>query len=203
MQRSEVVTFFVKALAVYVIWYFLYDLWILPDGRVDLWLSEHIVALGGTMLTAMGFEVFAEGRLIGLAVSNMLEIIDGCNGIEVIGLFVGFVVAYPGRNLNRVLFVPIGIFVLYLTNIIRILVLAITQVHAPGIFDITHDYSTTAIFYLVVFGMWVVWVNYGERRFFGGPDDASNGGTLVGGPDTAGSDADGTKPGNAGEPALS
>ena len=27
MQRSEVVTFFVKALAVYVIWYFLYDLW--------------------------------------------------------------------------------------------------------------------------------------------------------------------------------
>ena len=172
------------------------------DGRVDLWLSEHIVALGGTMLTAMGFEVFAEGRLIGLARLEHAGIIDGCNGIEVIGLFVGFVVAYPGRNLNRVLFLcPSVFFVLYLTNIIRILVLAITQVHAPGNFDITHDYSTTAIFYLVVFGYVGGWVNYGERRFFGGPDDASNGGTLVGGPDTAGSDADGTKPGNAGEPA--
>jgi len=167
MQRSQVISFFLKALGIYVAWYVIYDLWMLPDGTVDLWLSEHIVSLGGGLLAALGFDVFAEGRIIGLAGTNMLEIVDGCNGIEVIGLFIGFVVAYSGLTRNRLLFIPLGILVLYLTNVVRIIVLAITQLHAPSIFHITHDYSTTAIFYLVVFGMWVLWVNFGDRPFWG------------------------------------
>jgi exosortase family protein XrtF len=174
MQKSQLVLFFAKALGVYVLWYILYDLWILPDGRVDLWLSEHIVSLGGSMLAGLGFDVYAQGRIIGLAGTNMLEIIDGCNGIEVIGLFAGFVLAYPGRSLNRLIFIPAGILVLYLTNVVRILVLAITQLHAPGIFTITHDYSTTAIFYVVVFLMWVVWVNFGSRSWSGSNSDKSD-----------------------------
>jgi exosortase/archaeosortase family protein len=172
MQKSQLVLFFAKALGVYVLWYILYDLWILPDGRVDLWLSEHIVSLGGSMLAGLGFDVYAQGRIIGLAGTNMLEIIDGCNGIEVIGLFAGFVLAYPGRSLNRLIFIPAGILVLYLTNVVRILVLAITQLHAPGIFT-THD-STTAIFYVVVFLMWVVWVNFGSRSWSGSNSDKSD-----------------------------
>lgn len=167
MQRSEVIIFFAKALSIYIVWFLIYDLWMLPDGRVDLWLSEHIVRVSGGILSILGFDVYASGRIIGLVGTNMLEIIDGCNGIEVIGLFIGFVVAYPGITLNRLVFVPIGIFLLYLTNIIRIVVLSIVQLHAPGIFTVTHDYSTTAIFYLVVFAMWVVWVNYGSKTFFG------------------------------------
>lgn len=167
MQRSEVIMFFAKALSIYIVWYLIYDLWMLPDGRVDLWLSEHIVRVSGGILSVLGFDVFASGRIIGLVGTNMLEIIDGCNGIEVIGLFIGFVVAYPGIMQNRVVFIPIGIFVLYLTNVLRIVVLSIVQLHAPSIFTVTHDYSTTAIFYLVVFGMWVVWVNYGSKPFWG------------------------------------
>ena len=186
MQRSEVVIFFVKALLIYVVWYLLYDLWILPDGSLDLWLSEHIVSVGGSILYALGFEVYAGGRIIGLAGTNMLEIIDGCNGIEVIGLFIGFVVAYPGLTKNRLVFIPLGIFVLYLTNVIRILVLAVIQKHIPSIFDITHDYSTTAIFYLVVFLMWVVWVNFGAKHFWGKTDELSAGATSD---DDASSDA--------------
>jgi exosortase family protein XrtF len=166
MQRSEVIIFFAKALSIYIVWYLLYDLWMLPDGRVDLWLSEHIVRVSGGFLSILGFDVYASGRIIGLVGTNMLEIIDGCNGIEVIGLFIGFVVAYPGITVNRFLFVPIGILLLYITNIVRIVVLSIVQLHAPGIFTVTHDYSTTAIFYLVVFALWVVWVNYGSNTFF-------------------------------------
>jgi hypothetical protein len=32
----------------------------------------------------------------------------------------------------------------------------------PAMFDITHDYSTTAIFYLVIFVLWMVWANLGD-----------------------------------------
>jgi exosortase family protein XrtF len=167
MQRSEVVVFFAKALAIYVVWYLVYDLWMLPDGRVDAWLSEHIVRVSGALLSGMGFDVVASGRIVGLVGANMLEIVNGCNGIEVLGLFVGFVVAYPGRTENRYWFIPLGILVLYVTNVVRIVVLAITQLHVPAIFDVTHDYSTTAIFYAVVFVMWVFWVNYGARNFRG------------------------------------
>ena len=194
MQRSEVVQFFVKALGIYILWYFVYDLWMLPDGRVDAWLSEHIVVVSAGLLSGMGFDAYASGRIVGLLGANMLEIVNGCNGIEVLGLFVGFVVAYPGRTVNRVLFVPIGMLVLYVTNVVRIVVLAITQLHAPGIFDITHDYSTTAIFYAVVFVMWVVWVNFGARDFLGGRGE---GGQGVGASDVGSSNAGGAVLGGA------
>lgn len=56
----------------------------------------------------------------------------------------------------------LGIGVIYLVNILRILVLTITQAYYPQFFDFTHDYSTTAIFYLFIFLLWVVWVNFSD-----------------------------------------
>ncbi|MDZ7681673.1 MAG: archaeosortase/exosortase family protein [Fodinibius sp.] len=102
------------------------------------------------------------GRLIGINESAGIYLADGCSGIAAIGLFVGFVVAYPGEWIPRIAFIAIGIGIIYLVNILRILVLAITQVKWPGMFDITHDYSTTAIFYLVIFVLWMVWANLGD-----------------------------------------
>ena len=160
------------------------------------------------MLTAMGFEVFAEGRLIGLAGSNMLEIIDGCKTASRSSgcLWVSW---WPirGRNLNRVLFVPIGIFVLYLTNIIP----HSGAGHHPGacagaFSDITQRLLHHGHFLSGgvrdVGGLGEL---RGERTIFRRSwTIASNGGTLAGGPDERlVRIADGTIPGNAGEPALS
>ncbi|TVQ75470.1 MAG: hypothetical protein EA363_00510, partial [Balneolaceae bacterium] len=175
-KNREIMLFILKALGVYVVWYALYHLWLLPDGRLDEYISRNIVSVTATLLQVIGYEVFAFDRIVGIARANGLEIIDGCNGIETIGLFIGFVLAYPGNTIKRWLFIPTGILIIYLVNVARIFVLAIIQYHWYSGFQMIHDYTFNLIFYLVVFAMWVVW--------------ALKGNGSAKGADTAGTDAE-------------
>jgi len=161
-KENPLVTFAVKALAIYLIWYVAYELVILPDGRVDRWLSLNIISVSGGVLDLLGYDVYTAGRIIGIGESAGIMLVNGCNGLEAIGLFLGFVIAYPGDNVKRAIYIAIGMMVIYLVNVLRIVVLAITQVFWAEFFDFTHDYSTTAIFYMVIFVLWMIWANLGE-----------------------------------------
>ena len=39
-RYGPVLRFLAKAVAVYGVWYVLYDLWLLPDGRLDAYVSQ-------------------------------------------------------------------------------------------------------------------------------------------------------------------
>lgn len=160
--KSDVAKFLIKVVGIYLLWYLVYELWLLPDGRLDEWLTTNIVAVSAGLLDLMGYDLYATGRLIGIEDAAGVYLVDGCSGISAIGLFVGFVIAYPGAWVPRIAFIFIGIGIIYLVNIIRIIILVITQVQAPDMFAVTHDYSTTAIFYLVIFLLWIVWANLGD-----------------------------------------
>ena len=56
----------------------------------------------------------------------------------------------------------LGIAIIYLVNILRIATLMLMQEWAPQFFNFTHDYSTTTIFYLVIFLLWMLWVRIAE-----------------------------------------
>lgn len=159
--KSNVALFLYKAVGIYIIWYLLYDLWLLPDGRLDRWLVYNIVDVSASALQTFGYEVYWSGRLIGLYQTPGVILINGCSGISAIGLFVGFVIAYPGRWIPRICFIVVGIGAIYLVNILRTIVLIITQKYQPAFFDFTHDYSTTTIFYLLIFVLFMIWVNLG------------------------------------------
>lgn len=161
--KSEVGLFLLKVAGIYLLWYLLYELWLLPEGTLDQWVTTNIVSVSAGMLELLGYDFYAVGRLIGIGESPGIYLVDGCSGISAIGLFVGFVIAYPGAWIPRAAFIFIGIGVIYLVNIIRIIVLAITQIRAPDMFTVTHDYSTTAIFYVVIFVLWMVWANFGDN----------------------------------------
>lgn len=161
---SEPVKFVLKVVVIYIVWYLVYDLWLLPDGTLDEWVATNIVENAAGILTALGYDIYTAGRLIGLGEAPGVLLVDGCTGISAIGLFIGFIIAYPGRWLPRICYIFIGIGVIYLVNIIRVTVLTVTQVQWPELFAFTHDYSTTAIFYLVIFALWMIWANLGDQK---------------------------------------
>ncbi|MFH5831236.1 exosortase X [Halalkalibaculum sp. DA3122] len=161
---SEPVKFILKVLAIYIVWYLVYEMWLLPDGTLDHWIAVNIVDTTAGILTLFSYDVFTAGRLIGLDTAPGILLVDGCTGISAIGLFIGFIIAYPGKWIPRLSFIIIGIGIIYLVNIIRIAALAITQVQWPEFFDFTHDYSTTAIFYMVIFVLWILWANLGDSN---------------------------------------
>ena len=162
LQPSPIRTFTLKALGIFVLWYVLYELWLLPDGRLDHWVALRVIDGAAFVTKLMGFEVWMQGRVVTIAGNNGIEMVDGCTGISAIGLFLGFIWAYPGQNRSRVYFSLMGITTIYLVNILRIATLMLMQEWAPQFFDFTHDYSTTTIFYLVIFFLWMLWVRIAD-----------------------------------------
>ncbi len=161
--KSEAGIFVLKVAGIYLLWYLIYELWLLPNGTLDQWVTTNIVAVSAGILEMLGYDFYATGRLIGIGESPGIYLVDGCSGISAIGLFIGFVIAYPGAWIPRIAFVFIGIGVIYLVNIIRIIVLTITQIQAPEMVTVTPDYSTTAIFYVVIVLLCMMWAYFGDN----------------------------------------
>ncbi len=162
--KSDIAIFLFKVFCIYIVWYVVYELWVLPNGFIDEPLSKNIASVSGGILSFLGEEVFLYDRVVGIAGAAGVEIVDGCNGIAAIGLFLGFIIAYPGAWMPRIAFSILGIAIIYLVNVARIVSLAFIQVYWPQGFDFTHDYSTTVIFYIVIFILWMVWANFGDPQ---------------------------------------
>lgn len=163
--KSPVTQFILKALGIFILWYIVYELYLLPKGDLDEWVSLNIVAISNGIIQLLGYETWTMHTILGIHENAGIQLVDGCTGISAIGLFAGFIIAYPGDWKKKVSFTLIGIGVIYIVNILRIVVLVITQNEWVEFFDFTHDYSTTTIFYVVIFIMWMIWVKYSDTSF--------------------------------------
>ena len=114
----------------------------------------------------VGFESYLEQNPDEASVRFFLDdvyrvkIVEGCNGLAVMILFLSFVVAFGGKILDILVFVPLGIFLIHLSNIVRITLLVYIYVYHYQYADAFHDYVFPAIIYGMVFVLWVIWVNY-------------------------------------------
>ncbi|MES2239676.1 MAG: exosortase family protein XrtF [Bacteroidota bacterium] len=89
----------------------------------------------------------------------MARMIEGCNAISVIILFVSFVVSFSGKLKPTLLFIFGGSLIIYILNIIRIGLLCIGLYYFPEQESLMHDVVFPLIIYGVVFILWGIWVN--------------------------------------------
>ncbi|WP_341481453.1 archaeosortase/exosortase family protein [Salinibacter ruber] len=143
-------------------------MWLLPDGRLDAWVSHTAARIGAFLLNLLGVSADAAGRVISVAGASGVKIINGCNGLTTIGTFAAFVLAYPGSAHRRAAFIPVGVAAIYGVNITRITILAASQTYSPEVFSWLHGMPTGAPFHLTVFGLWVLWAHYGRTGQSGG-----------------------------------
>ena len=91
LQPSPLRSFALKALGIFLLWYVLYELWLLPDGRLDHWVALRVIDGAALVTRLFGFEVWMHDRVVTIAGNIGIEMVDGCTGISAIGLFLGFV----------------------------------------------------------------------------------------------------------------
>lgn len=87
------------------------------------------------------------------------RIIEGCNAISVIILFIAFVIAFTGKFKNTIFFIIMGIFLIHILNIVRISLLCIALCSFPQYEHLLHAVIFPLVIYTVVFLLWVIWVN--------------------------------------------
>lgn len=88
-----------------------------------------------------------------------IRIVEGCNAISVIILFVSFIIAFSGKLKTTLLFIITGSILIYLLNVIRIAILTILLFRFPEKEHILHGVLFPLIIYGLVFILWVFWVN--------------------------------------------
>jgi exosortase family protein XrtF len=88
----------------------------------------------------------------------MARIIEGCNAISVVILFVSFVASFLGRLKSTLLFIFGGSLLVYFLNIIRIAMLSVLMYHFPEYQHFLHGVVFPLFIYGVVFLLWVLWV---------------------------------------------
>lgn len=87
------------------------------------------------------------------------RIIEGCNALSVIILFIAFVIAFSGKFKNTVLFILFGSILIHLLNVGRIVLLCIALYQFPQYEEMLHGVVFPLVIYGVVFLLWVIWVN--------------------------------------------
>lgn len=87
------------------------------------------------------------------------RIIEGCNALSVIILFISFVIAFKGKIWQTILFILAGILLIHFFNIIRIALLCMAIFHYPNSQHFLHGVVFPLFIYGIVFFLWVIWVN--------------------------------------------
>ncbi|WP_337968335.1 exosortase family protein XrtF [uncultured Flavobacterium sp.] len=89
----------------------------------------------------------------------MTRIIEGCNAVSVVILFVSFVVAFSGKFKQTFLFILFGVLLIYIFNVIRIALLVVLMYHFPEYAHFLHSVFFPLVIYGLVFVLWVIWIN--------------------------------------------
>ncbi|QNR24816.1 exosortase family protein XrtF [Croceimicrobium hydrocarbonivorans] len=88
-----------------------------------------------------------------------ISVEEGCNGINIMILFVAFVIGFGGKFLNTLLFIPAGLLFIHFANLGRLMLLSVLNVDFDGKgFHFFHKYGFTAVLYLAILILWYFWV---------------------------------------------
>ncbi|WP_276378807.1 exosortase family protein XrtF [Flavobacterium sp. H4147] len=117
------------------------------------------------LLEAFGYDVDvqrdigASGLQVFFQNEYLVRIIEGCNAISVIILFISFVLAFSGKLKATLLYILFGIVLIYILNVVRIALLTVLLFHFPEKGHFLHGVVFPLIIYGAVFILWVIWVN--------------------------------------------
>lgn len=170
-----VVVFFCKAFILFVVWKLAYLLWLMPRGTLDAPLTRfvgrssvdllNLFAGAGTYTAVSAYQVqqldggTESGEVVDIYRDgqNTLRVANACNGLEVMVLYLGFLLCYPGSTTRRLYFAVGGLGLIVLLNIVRCAALVGIYLHRRQLLDFSHHFAFTFIVYVVIFLLWYLY----------------------------------------------
>lgn len=122
------------------------------------YLTKVQILISKFFLNIIGYEVEYYGKTIKILGSQGILLDRGCLGRNTLGLFIGFILAFPGKLKNKIWFVIMGIAIFIVVNSLRFFGLAIIENCCPEYLDINHHFVFKIIVYTVIFLLWMWWI---------------------------------------------
>ena len=95
---------------------------------------------------------------LGVNGQYLVRIVEGCNAISVMILFMAFILAFKTSWKKTLLYIFAGVAIIYVLNIFRIALLTIALYEYPQYEHFLHGTVFPAIIYGVVFLLWFIWI---------------------------------------------
>ena len=121
----------------------------------SLWINRHVLGLQITTSDPLTMH-FTNG--------GMIWINSGCSGLKLFMQVTVLFLLFPGPWKHKLWIIPLGWLLMHLSNLFRIVSLSVVVLWKPQYWDFSHDWILRPFFYLVIFGMWVWWVERFRRK---------------------------------------
>ncbi|MEO8933394.1 MAG: exosortase family protein XrtF [Xanthomarina sp.] len=168
LKYKAVIKFILTFLLVYAVLTFLYTVY-LEYGSSKTYYPDYITNLvakqSKELLEVLGYKTqitpHPHEPSMKLIVNNkyLARVIEGCNAVSVIILFASFIIAFSGRLKTTVLYILLGSVLIYITNLLRIVILTIGLYHYPWREHVLHTVIFPAIIYGMVCMLWLFWIS--------------------------------------------
>ena len=168
IKYKSVVKFILTFLTVYFVLTFAYKLYLdVSDGSKYYpdYITNLVAKQSKLLITSFDYRVqlipHPDEPSMKLIVNEkfVARVVEGCNSISVIILFVSFIIAFAGKLKYTVIYVLAGSVLIYAVNLLRIGILSIGLYNYPWRRDILHTVIFPLIIYGMVFLLWMFWVN--------------------------------------------
>ena len=170
-KRKSVLLFLVKFFCSYFLLFGIYSYYLFSTQKKEsVFECAPITTKVGEqtidVLTFFGYNARMEQHTDELSVKLLVDevylarVIEGCNAISIIILFVSFIIAFPGPIKRTLLYAVIGSVVIYFVNLLRIAFLTVALAKLPSQKELLHNLVFPSLIYGLVFLLWVIYVNY-------------------------------------------
>ncbi len=116
----------------------------------SIWFIRYILQIPITTIEETNTMYFAN--------KGYMAINQSCSGLKQIMQFVLLIALIRGPWKRKWWFILLGILIVHLTNLFRVTGLSVVITTLPEYWDFSHDNIFRPIFYIVIFSLWVWWV---------------------------------------------
>lgn len=158
--KSKAFRFLIIGGSCYIAWLLFYYLIIQQYTNWDYLLNYNIVRLSQISLSLIGVDTFidieSDHVLLIMNEGNFRPILvgDECNGFKLFSIFSIFILAFPGKWKTKLWFIPLGIIIVHIANVLRVCALLLINNFYPKYLDFNHLYTFTIFVYAIIFALW-------------------------------------------------
>ena len=169
-KQRNIVLFLVKFFAAYFILFVLYSVYLQKTQQKENVFScspitTKVAEQTEAVLSFLGYDAVHMQHEKEMSVKLLLNghytarVIEGCNSLSIIILFLSFIIAFSGSIKATIFFGIVGSSIIYGVNILRIAILTILLYKYPEQQEFLHNLVFPAIIYGMTFLLWVLWVH--------------------------------------------
>jgi exosortase/archaeosortase family protein len=166
-----------------VITYGFHELWWANSGwiystsaftSIANWLAETIYGASAWLdghVFGMDIEMYSPNVIHFNANNTAINVNESCSGFKQMWQVLVLFLLFPGPWKQKLWYVPMGMVSIFLVNILRIVALSFAMIYWPQNWDFIHLWVLRPVYYLVIFILWVIWVEKfgGMKRYFEKP----------------------------------